>query len=208
MTGPLQPQIGDILLYSDSDNLLKHPIEIGAVQTDGIGDILNRDIFIIGILDEKKNLLNIIFFAGQRLDFFVVLHQFGAEQVKLPQSRVAVGDGSRIQRGQRPDYGDKLFHRFIVKGGRAVSDIAQIHQLQGAQALKPDPIIHPGIQHIGLIQDGHVGDEQKTVSCLQVVSALVDPIDSFSADDAVEYEMIYHCLGRIMSLDGFVISAV
>jgi hypothetical protein len=114
MTGPLQPQIGDILLYSDSDNLLKHPIEIGAVQTDGIGDILNRDIFIIGILDEKKNLLNIIFFAGQRLDFFVVLHQFGAEQVKLPKSRITVGDRSRIERGQGTDHRNKLLYRLIV----------------------------------------------------------------------------------------------
>ena len=101
-------------MYSDSDNLLKHPIEIGAVQTDGVGDILNRDIFIIGILDEKKNLLNIIFLAGQRLDFFVVLHQLGAEQVKLSKSRVTVGNRSCIERGQGTDHRNKLLYRLIV----------------------------------------------------------------------------------------------
>lgn len=164
MACPLQSQAGDVLLDGDAVYLLKDPVKIGAVQSDGVGYLLNRDIFIIRILYQGDGLFYIVFLAGERFDLAVALHQFGAEQIKLAQRGVSVGDGCRVQGNQRFDDGYQLSYRLKAQGGGAAVHVAQLHKLPGIHALEPDPVIDPGVQHIGLVQDGDIGDEEKAVT--------------------------------------------
>jgi len=166
----IQADFCEVSIDGLSGLLFEFFAQIAAIKVEALGELVDRDILHIALQNMIGNGADQVRSVGLRLD------QFGVEKEQIADNE-------------------------IWKRGRCVSDIVKTGKtafrhgehgrkggkMRGELAVKIYPGVFPGIFRIGVVADGLSGDDDKGLSCLQLINLASAAECAFSFADIVDH---------------------